>query len=198
MATLLNVDWTPSAQILLPSSSHSVRHLRPRKFLLCTDSLSAIQGQQSPHFTHPFISELCISYHTLSKRDFRIALAWLPGHVGTGGNEAADAVARDATFQGALIPGILSFDFKRVPSVGVSWTNSNRTGATPVATDCDIWSSCTPVEVFLSLRPPWRGCGVIRLRVGHPRPIHRHLLSTNPPPVRVASVMWDSVSDKAC
>jgi hypothetical protein len=53
-----------------------------------------------------------MTYHTLSKHDFRIILAWLPGHLGISGNEAADSVARDVIIQGALVPGVLSLDFK--------------------------------------------------------------------------------------
>jgi ribonuclease HI len=83
----------------------AVRNLLPGKFPLCLDSLSAIQGLQSPDFTHPLIVELCTTYHTHCKQDFRITLAWIPGHVGIGG-KAADTAARDATTHGSLVPGV--------------------------------------------------------------------------------------------
>jgi ribonuclease HI len=88
----------------------AVGYQPPGQFLLCTDSLSTIQGLQSPSLTHPFIQELCLSCHSLFKRGFDIAVSWIPGHVGISGNEAADAAARDATFQGTLIPGVTSMD----------------------------------------------------------------------------------------
>lgn len=46
------------------------------------------------------------------KHGFIITLAWIQDPVGIGGNEAADAVARDATIQGILVPGVLSVDYK--------------------------------------------------------------------------------------
>jgi hypothetical protein len=65
--------------------------------------------------THSFILVLNTNYHTLSKQDFRITLACIPGHVGIGGNEAAHAAARDVTTQGALVPSFLISDFKDIP-----------------------------------------------------------------------------------
>jgi hypothetical protein len=88
----------------------AVDYQPPGQFLLCTDFLSAIHGLQSPSLTHPLILELCMSCHSLFKRDFNITVSWIPGHVGISGSEAADAAARDATLQGILIPGVRNMD----------------------------------------------------------------------------------------
>jgi ribonuclease HI len=90
----------------------AVSYQPPGQFLLCTDSLIAIQGLQSPSLTHPLVLELCMSCHSLFKRGFNITLSWIPGHVGISCNEAADAAARDATLQGTLIPGVTNTDIK--------------------------------------------------------------------------------------
>jgi hypothetical protein len=74
-----------------------VDNLLPGQFLLCADSLSSVQGLQSLDFTHSLSLELCTTYHTHCNWDFRFVSPWIPGHVGIGGNEVADAAARDAT-----------------------------------------------------------------------------------------------------
>jgi ribonuclease HI len=53
----------------------AVGYQPPGQFLLFTDSLSAIQGLQSPSLTHPRILELCMSCHSLFKWDFDIAVS---------------------------------------------------------------------------------------------------------------------------
>jgi hypothetical protein len=71
-----------TAELLaLCKALEALGNLPPGKFLLCTDSLSAIQGLQSPDFTHTLSLELYMIYHTLSKWDFRI-----PGYVGISSN----------------------------------------------------------------------------------------------------------------
>jgi ribonuclease HI len=100
-----------SEVLALFKALEAVFNLPLGKFLLCTDSLSAIQRLQSPDFTHPLILELCTTSHTLSKQYFKRKLAWIPGHVGISGNEVACAAASDATTQGSLVPGVLSWDF---------------------------------------------------------------------------------------
>jgi hypothetical protein len=101
-----------TAEVLAFSSASEAVGIRsPGKFLLCTDSLNAIQSIQPSDLTHPIILEQCTASHTLCKRYFKITLAWIPGHVGISGKEAADAAARDARIQGSLVPGVLSSDF---------------------------------------------------------------------------------------
>jgi hypothetical protein len=69
----------------------------------------------------PYSPLICLPTHlgalynlSYAKREFRITLVWIPGHVGIGSNKVADAVARDATTKGAVVAGVLSLDFKSV------------------------------------------------------------------------------------
>jgi hypothetical protein len=167
---------------LLCGRQSAVGYQPPGQFLLCTDSLSAIQGLQSPSLTHPLILELCMSCHSLFKRGFDIAVSWIPGHVGISGNEAADAAARDATRRGTLIPGVTSMDFSTAlrQSVLAKWQRD---------WDCTLDNKLREVKLVVhawrsSSRPVRRDEVVVaRLRIGHTRLIHGHLLSGNPPPV---------------
>jgi hypothetical protein len=150
--------------------------------MFCTDSLSTIQGLQSPNLTHPLILELFMSCHSLFKWGFNITLSWMPGHVGISGNEAADAAARDATVQDTLIPGVTNMDFRTAlrQSVLAKWQRD--------------WD-CTQDNKLREVKPvvrAWRSSSrpvrrdevvVTRLRVGHTRLTHSHLLSGNSPHV---------------
>jgi hypothetical protein len=49
--------------LALCKAFESMGNLLPGTFLLCADSLSAIQGLQSPYLTHPLILDLCTTYH---------------------------------------------------------------------------------------------------------------------------------------
>jgi hypothetical protein len=83
----------------------AVGYLQPRQFMLC-QTLNVIQGVQFPDLTNRLILERCTACHALSD----VSLG--TGHVGIGGNEAANAAARDATVPGILAPGVLSLYFE--------------------------------------------------------------------------------------
>jgi hypothetical protein len=92
-----------------------------------------------------------MTYHALSKWGFRIILVWLPDHVGiSGGNEVADAAARDATIQGTLVPCFLSMNFDCPPFM---YFGQMATGLGPhpgkEAASCETIFTAMPVFLFL-------------------------------------------------
>jgi hypothetical protein len=132
-----------------------------------------------------------MSCHSLFKRGFNITVTWIPDHVGISGNEAADAAARNATLQGTLVTGVTNMDFRTSlrQSVLAKWymdwdcTQENKLRGKPVV---HAWRSAS--------RPVRRDEVVVtRLRIGHTRLTHGHLLSGNPPPVCATSNIHLSV-----
>jgi hypothetical protein len=112
--------WNPFIKFSPQSFLYFVRHYR-LSATFCHGSLyyvwtpwAQLKGLQSPDITYQLILELHTTSYKLSNWGFRITLAWILGHVGMYGNYMADAVARDATTQGVLSPGILSLDLKAV------------------------------------------------------------------------------------
>jgi hypothetical protein len=145
-ACILNVNAF-KFQLNSFSSVFTTELLAPFKALGAVGKPSAREGStayrlpecnlQSPDFAHPLILKLCTNYHTLSEQDFMITIAWIPGHVRIGGNEVADAPARDATTQGVLIRGAIVWTL-RLPFIDVFGLNGNRTVTTHRATSCGM------------------------------------------------------------
>jgi hypothetical protein len=111
-----------------------------------------------------------------------ISLAWIPGHIGISGNEAADSAARDATTLVSLVRSVLSLDFK-------IFCPSMRLGQ--LVTGLGPHTQGNKLRVVKPVIFPWRCCRsvrrdevmVSRLVVGHIGLMYSNLLSANPSPV---------------
>jgi hypothetical protein len=97
-----NSVFTAEFCAFFPSSS--VHPAQPRQYhLICTDSLSALQGLNFYSPDHPIVIEILIqlSYHHKSGKS--VLFCPVTGHTGLPGNEAADAAAKAAALHGNLV-----------------------------------------------------------------------------------------------
>ncbi|GFT76737.1 RNase H domain-containing protein [Trichonephila clavipes] len=144
----------------------------PRKYCIYTDSMSVLEALEIYHDRcHPVVCTILDITSRLYSKGFDIVFCWLPSHVGIIGNEQADSAAKSATTHLPL--AVPLSDMKRVimHHIFKIWQES--------------WSQQLDNKLH-SLKPvvgawpvmPMRRTDVklTRLRIGHTRFTHRHLL----------------------
>ncbi|GFT74581.1 putative RNA-directed DNA polymerase from transposon X-element [Trichonephila clavipes] len=136
-----------------------------RHFCVYTDSISALES------LHPTVIEILILLRKLERRGFDIIFSWVPGHVGILGNEQADTAARSM-------------------SDHMQWPVCYRDLKTSTQNYIHgVWQETWDQQILNKLHnihpstSHWAALPVrrhdvhlTRLRVGHTRFTHRHLL----------------------
>ncbi|GFX26010.1 probable RNA-directed DNA polymerase from transposon X-element [Trichonephila clavipes] len=150
-----------------------------KKFIIYIVSLPALQSIVSVHSSsHPILVDITYALaNHLKKKDIRFC--WIPGHAGITGNKLADTAARSATGSSERFP-IPHSDVKacfrlKLQSVWQSkWDQQTENKLHSI------------ISVLAPTAPSLSNCReqVIcpRLRLGHTRLMHRHLLLGEPPP----------------
>ncbi|GFW07830.1 putative RNA-directed DNA polymerase from transposon X-element [Trichonephila clavipes] len=143
-----------------------------RHFCVYTDSMSALE---SLHFLtehrHPTVIEILILLRKLERRGFDIIFSWVPGHVGILGNEQADNAAR--SMSDSMQWPVCYRDLK-------TSTQNYVHGVWQDTWDQQILNKLHNIHPSTShwAALPMRRHDVrlTRLRIGHTRFTHRHLL----------------------
>ncbi|GBN18696.1 hypothetical protein AVEN_230182-1 [Araneus ventricosus] len=145
-----------------------------RKFIIYTDSLSVLESLKSfsiHSHHHPLVLNVLHLLNKLASRDFNILLCWVPSHVGIVGNEEADKAAKLAnTITNSTVP---LTDFKKYTKV-LFYAKWQRQWDTE--TDNKLHSVKPHVQPWPFLTTRKADTLLTRLRVGHTRYTHRHLL----------------------
>ncbi|GFU28328.1 probable RNA-directed DNA polymerase from transposon X-element [Trichonephila clavipes] len=144
----------------------------PRKYCIYTDSMSVLEALENYHDRcHPVVCTILDITSRLYSKGFDIVFCWLPSHVGIIGNEQADSAAKSSTTHVPL--AVPLSDMKRVIMHHIfkiwqeSWSQQLDNKLHSVKPVIGAW----PVM-------PMRRTDVklTRLRIGHTRFTHRHLL----------------------
>lgn len=151
--------------------------------VVCTDSLSAIQAVQDMFSEHSMIADIINAIDDLRKKNIKTLLVWIPGHSGIKENIAVDKAAKEAIKEGHRIEEIPLNDV--VATIKVAVINDWQTG----------WSSMELGEKLREIKysvRPWSSSRqatrreetiLTRLRIGHSRLTHGHLMCREPAPM---------------
>ncbi|XP_066907144.1 uncharacterized protein [Halyomorpha halys] len=143
--------------------------------VICSDSESALKSLQDPFSTHPLIIELKQHLKTLTKMGCRVLFLWLPGHCGITGNEKADSQARLAIKTGQVVTSSICKDvISGIKEIG--WQEWQ-----------DEWFTMRDNKLRMvqqTVKRPTRNLNLLRredvvltrLRIGHTRLTHGHLM----------------------
>ena len=78
------------------SALEIVKEHPPQKFVIFSDSRSAVEAIQNYYPKNPLVQEIKFSFHKLNEEGKDIEICWIPAHVGVKGNEEADKAAKEA------------------------------------------------------------------------------------------------------
>ncbi|XP_050066012.1 uncharacterized protein LOC126555090 [Aphis gossypii] len=155
--------------------------IQDTKIDICSDSLSALANLQSIIPSEPLA--ILIS-NLLSKSSKDIQFVWIPGHCNIKGNEKADEAARNAIMSpnSELIPFSSLVDIKRninkycIEWWNTKWHNTTENKLREIKHSVELWPKYTDLnrknEVILN-----------RLRIGHTKFTHGHLMAKTDPPI---------------
>ncbi|GFT08775.1 RNase H domain-containing protein [Trichonephila clavipes] len=143
-----------------------------RKYCIYTDSMSVLEALENYNDRfHPVVCNILDIMSRLYSKSFDIVFCWIPSPVGIIGNEQADSAARSATTQLPL--AIPLSDMKRaiLHHILTTWQESWSQ---------QLHNKLHSVKPVIGAWPviPMRRADVklTRLRIGHTRFTHRHLL----------------------
>ncbi|GBM13093.1 hypothetical protein AVEN_101935-1 [Araneus ventricosus] len=166
-------EGVPQAEIMaILHSLSEISNYPADNYIIYSDSLSVLQALTSLHrHSHPLAVSILDLHDRLVCTGFSILLCWAPSHVGISGNEIADTAAKNAS--AVLDNPIPLKDFKHYINLALHsrWENH--------------WNSQS-MNKLRSIKPVVEPCPALtnrkadtiitRLRVGHTRYTHRHLL----------------------
>lgn len=153
-----------------------------KKFIVFSDSLSALKSLENPNPSSPLTLQILNTLDSLSSSNILIAFCWIPSHKGIKGNEIIDKLARETSSAQPL--NLLNhIDIKHTlkNSLFKIWDSKwkelspNNSKLREVKDTIFPWPSS-------NLKTHREEIVITRLRIGHSRLTHGYLMSKDDPP----------------
>ncbi|KAI5716026.1 hypothetical protein M8J77_026283 [Diaphorina citri] len=162
----------------------NIKYLPPSKFLLVSDSMSAIQAIANicSSYKNSLTSKIYSAWKDLKACGKEVTLMWCPSHCGISGNEAVDTAAKNPTTPVQPLKLCSASDFKPIVAKIIhnmwqtSWNNlvipNKLKRIKPVIENWTSSNRNTRLEEVV----------LTRLRIGHTRLTHSYLFTKSPHP----------------
>ena len=177
--------YSAELQAIVLALKEVLRSRSETKFLILSDSLSALQALRNTRSTHPLLVQIFKLLGKLSIERKYIVFVWVPGHVGIKGNEAADKAAKQALGSNECLRLKLPFsDFKCAIN---SYVKSCWQEEWNMETENKLFESLPDLSERLQTVHGRRNETVLtRVHIGHSFLTHGFILRREDPPVCVA------------
>ena len=150
---------------------------------ICSDSKSALQAlEKIDSISHNGIGHI-LKLNLELEKDQHVTFLWIPGHFGIEGNDQADMLAKEAAMQEhpSEVP-LSQGDMFHLINVKFSeylqhkWNQNHSNHFYAIKPNLKPWVTCSQPDRV-------REVTLARLRYGHTRLTHRHLLDRTEPPM---------------
>lgn len=175
--------YSAELRAILLAITHIATCRHPDKYIIYSDSLSALQAIAGASTNNPLTAEILIQLHSLATLS-SIIFCWVPSHVGIAGNEMADQAAKAALNLPISTLQIPATDLRPAIHSYVTEIWQGEWDANPQANLHQIQPKVliTTKQKHRSLRRREQTI-ISRLRIGHTRLTHEYLLEGTEPPV---------------
>lgn len=175
-------NFTAEMYSLLKVSEYINGNHSDNRYIIYTDSLSAIQAIQQLFTSCTITQQIQDNFHRALSNGKNIVLAWIPAHVGLAGNTRADEAAKDAVNVTETILLIPPNDVLHKVKIAIKedwtnvWQNTTSNQLRNIKPTTENWPLCCQRKEQIA---------ITRLRIGHTRLTHKHLLQRSEPEVCV-------------
>lgn len=151
------------------------------RFLVVSDSKSALLALTNINFVNPLVSKIYTTWSQLVSSNKQITLMWCPSHCGIRGNERVDEAAKNPDTT-SILKMITPEDLKPVikSRLTTAWQNQWTNISTPnklksIKHTVNKWSTSNQKNRIQEIV-------LTRMRIGHTRITHNYLFTRTEPP----------------
>ena len=153
-------------------------------FIIFSDSQSALSAVESFNCSnHPLVLSILEWLYLLHSKKYKVKFCWVPAHVGVPGNEKADKLAGEAATRPPPPSTVPFRDMYSTIRIAVNESWQRRWAAiAPTAKMGEVVGRNACPFSYTHIRKRHTESSLARLRIGHTRLTHTHLLSEDPEP----------------
>lgn len=182
MFSLPSISSVYTAELLAINKALNIIMPTSSTIILFTDSLSTLLSLSNYFTTNPLILDTLNAIETLNNNGIRVIFTWIPSHCGIKYNEEVDKLAKKAIKDGIVYNKIPLNDVKAFAKTQVldhwaeEWHSVRENKLREVKPTAKAWASSTNNDRK-------REVIIARLRIGHTRLTHGHLMAKSEPPI---------------